>query len=199
MENQNNNKGVIALLVVIIVILAVLCILFATGTITLKSNSVDNNNPTSNNTVNDNSNSTETTTNNSNNINWTQYILSQHILEANASTVEKTSTVTLDDLKEVLPKFENTKVIKTWYDSRGSMVDGVSLHISYENNDNKYIINIDANNNYCEIYGSSLNEELSNILESSITSEKNTEMKSTGKYFYELDGCDSSVLDKYVK
>ena len=44
MENQNNNKGVIALLVVIIVILAVLCVLFATRTITLKSNSVDNEN-----------------------------------------------------------------------------------------------------------------------------------------------------------
>lgn len=38
MRNQNNNKGVIALLVVIIVILAVLCVLFATGTISLTNN-----------------------------------------------------------------------------------------------------------------------------------------------------------------
>ena len=42
-QEKNNNKGVIVLLVVIIVILALLCILFATGTISLKSNSVDNN------------------------------------------------------------------------------------------------------------------------------------------------------------
>lgn len=38
MENQKNNKRVIALLVVIIIILASLCVLFATGTISFKSN-----------------------------------------------------------------------------------------------------------------------------------------------------------------
>lgn len=54
MENQNNNKGVIVLLVVIIVILAVLCVLFATGTINLKSSTTNNNQQTSeNNSQND--------------------------------------------------------------------------------------------------------------------------------------------------
>ena len=43
MENQKNNKGVIALLFVIIIILSALCVLFATGTISLKPNDVDNN------------------------------------------------------------------------------------------------------------------------------------------------------------
>ena len=42
MESQRNNKGVIILLIIVIVILSVLCILFATGTISLKSNDVDN-------------------------------------------------------------------------------------------------------------------------------------------------------------
>ena len=42
-QEKNNNKGVIAILVAIIVILAALCTLFVTGTISLKSNSVDNN------------------------------------------------------------------------------------------------------------------------------------------------------------
>ena len=42
MEQKNYNKGIIALLVVIIVILAVLCILFATGTLSLKSKEVTN-------------------------------------------------------------------------------------------------------------------------------------------------------------
>jgi len=41
-ENQNNNKGVIALLIVIIVILATLCVLFATGTISFNSNNINN-------------------------------------------------------------------------------------------------------------------------------------------------------------
>lgn len=52
MENQKNNKRVIALLIVIIVILSVLCVLFATGTISFKSNDVYNNEK--NQTVNDN-------------------------------------------------------------------------------------------------------------------------------------------------
>lgn len=39
MKNQNNNKGVIILLIVIVTILLGLCILFATGTINLSSNS----------------------------------------------------------------------------------------------------------------------------------------------------------------
>ena len=38
MENQKNNKGVIALLSIIIIILSALCILFATGTISFNSN-----------------------------------------------------------------------------------------------------------------------------------------------------------------
>lgn len=42
MENQNNNKGVITLLVVIIVILSVLCVLFATGTISFSSKNNEN-------------------------------------------------------------------------------------------------------------------------------------------------------------
>ena len=43
MENQKNNKGVIALLIVIIVILSTLCILFATGTISFNSNKANEN------------------------------------------------------------------------------------------------------------------------------------------------------------
>ena len=59
MENQNNNKGVITLLVVIIVILAVLCVLFATGTISLKSNTTNNNQQTSESNGSDNTESQE--------------------------------------------------------------------------------------------------------------------------------------------
>ncbi|MBQ2873173.1 MAG: hypothetical protein IJE89_04175 [Bacilli bacterium] len=57
MENQKNNKGVIALLIVIIIILSVLCVLFATGTIDLKSNDaniIDTNQNVNNNNVQEN-------------------------------------------------------------------------------------------------------------------------------------------------
>ena len=202
-KKKKNNSGIlVGILIGLVIAIIVVGGLFAIGTIGFKTSKTSDNGQTSENNQTDtniNGNNNEETTNNSDNLSWTQYILTQHILEAKVSTVEKESIVTLDDLKEVLPKFENTKIIKTWYDSRGSMVDGVSLNISYENNDNKYIINIDANNNYCEIYGSSLNDELKNIIESAVTSEKNDEMKSTGKYFYELSGCDSKVLDKLIK
>ena len=45
MENQKNNKTVIVLLIIIIAILSALCVLFATGTISFKSNNTEVNNP----------------------------------------------------------------------------------------------------------------------------------------------------------
>jgi len=42
-ENQKNNKGVIALLIVIILILSALCVLLATGTISFNSNKANEN------------------------------------------------------------------------------------------------------------------------------------------------------------
>ena len=56
MENQKNNKGVIILLFVIILILLVLCILFATGTISFNSRIDDNNNGLSNENINEENN-----------------------------------------------------------------------------------------------------------------------------------------------
>ena len=56
MENQKNNKGVIILLIVIIVILTTLCVLFATGTINLNSNRVNDNNANKDIDANDQSN-----------------------------------------------------------------------------------------------------------------------------------------------
>ena len=45
MENQKNDKTVIVLLIIIIAILSALCVLFATGTISFKSNDTEVNNP----------------------------------------------------------------------------------------------------------------------------------------------------------
>ena len=67
MENQRNNKGVIALLIVIIVMLAAFCILLATGTISFKSNDVDTNKPNNNVTDNNEPNNNEGNDNTENN------------------------------------------------------------------------------------------------------------------------------------
>ena len=43
MEQEKNNKGIIVLLTILVVVLAVLCVLFATGTISFKSNDLNSN------------------------------------------------------------------------------------------------------------------------------------------------------------
>jgi flagellar basal body-associated protein FliL len=53
-EKKKNNKGVIALLIVIIIILSALCVLFATGTISLNTNKANENANSNNNTENKN-------------------------------------------------------------------------------------------------------------------------------------------------
>ena len=89
MENKNsNNKLVVVLLVVIIVILSVLCVLFATGTVTFKSNSVDNENVTENNN-NENSSSNNNNENSSSNNNEGNNVLSH--------TEAKTILASLDE------------------------------------------------------------------------------------------------------
>ena len=56
MEQEKNNKGVIVLLILIIIILAVLCVLFATGTISFKSNETANNQSSENTNTNEETN-----------------------------------------------------------------------------------------------------------------------------------------------
>ena len=60
MENQKNNKGVIALLIVIIVILSALCVLLATGTISFNSNKVNENDINNSENADNNSNNEDT-------------------------------------------------------------------------------------------------------------------------------------------
>lgn len=87
MENQNNNKVVIALLIVIIIILTTLCVLFATGTISLNSNDVNNNeiNQDVNNENQGGETGNNTSTENNENLEneklpgWVSYLLKQNI------------------------------------------------------------------------------------------------------------------------
>lgn len=87
MENQKNNKGVIALLIVIIVILSSLCILFATGTISFNSNKATNETNETNENIND--------TNNDNNV--------------------QTSNIKVEDIKEIFKVAYNYYELPTVY------------------------------------------------------------------------------------
>ena len=82
MEKQNNNKGVIALLILIIVILGTLCVLFATGTISFNANKANDSD------VNENINDSNQTNSNNN-------------IEANTSS-------TNDVLKKLIGTYKKT-------------------------------------------------------------------------------------------
>ena len=200
MENQKNNKGVIALLIVIIVILSVLCVLFATGTISFNSNDVDNNN------VNENINNNNVENDDEENeTNWVDYLLSRHILDAKLSRVRskdlgdaedfsKTETITMDEVKEILSNFKTSKLTKTWSQGSGGP-DKDHLTIAYENNDQKYEFEI----YYGTIAVDELDDEFKNILEQNKYDEKNTEYKDMegSFYFYSIDNYNETIFDKY--
>ncbi|MGN1341670.1 MAG: hypothetical protein ACI4VL_00370 [Bacilli bacterium] len=209
MDQEKNSKGVITLLVVIIVILLALVILLATGTISFKSG----NGNLSNSTVTENNSSVEDSSTNSNvndnqvSSNWVNYLLSCHILEAKITRVRsrdlgdsedynKTVTLTMDDIKEVLSKLENSKLSKTWSEGRGGP-DKDHLTIAYENNEQKYEFEI----YYGTIAVDKLDDELKNILENSKYEEKNIEYKNIqgSFYFYNIDGYSETIFDKYFK
>lgn len=200
-QEKDNNKGVIALLVVLVVILAVLCVLFATGTISLSNKDSADNIIDKTSVETDRSDTTSATTDN---LKWSQYILSQDITKIEVATIHETTTISLDELKEVLPKFDDTKLIKTWYYAMGGDADATYLKISYKNNNNEYVLSIATAKhdpyNHCAIYKGHeiLDKSLSSILENSIIEEKNVDMKESGTFFYEFDGCDGNMLKKFI-
>lgn len=67
MEKQNNNKGVVTLLILIIVILGTLCVLFATGTISFNTNKANDSDINDSNQTNSNNN-IETNTSGNNDV-----------------------------------------------------------------------------------------------------------------------------------
>ena len=209
MEKEKNNKGVIILLTVIIVILAVLCVLFATDTISFNSNTV-NNNTQSNSNINEAKNTNENSSNSQNSENqtgssWVNYLLSRHILDAkitrirskdlgDSEEINKTITLTMDDVKEILSKLENNKLSKTWSEGRGGP-ERDHLIISYENNDKKYEFEI----YYGDISVNKLDDEFKSILEVNKYEEKNTEYKNIqgAYYFYDIENYTETIFDKY--
>ena len=209
MEKEKNNNGVIILLTVIIVILAVLCVLFATDTISFNSNTV-NNNTQSNSNINEAKNTNENSSNSQNSENqtgssWVNYLLSRHILDAkitrirskdlgDSEEINKTITLTMDDVKEILSKLENNKLSKTWSEGRGGP-ERDHLIISYENNDKKYEFEI----YYGDISVNKLDDEFKSILEVNKYEEKNTEYKNIqgAYYFYDIENYTETIFDKY--
>ena len=136
---------------------------------------------------------------------WTDYLLSQHILEAKIKRVRsidigdsedlnKTITISMDNLKEILSKLENNKLSKVWSSGMGGP-DRDHLSVSYEKNDQKYEFEI----YYGIISVSKLDSEFKEILDKGKFEEKYIEDSNNPGVFYayEINNYSASIFDKY--
>lgn len=205
--DKKTNIVIIILVAIIIVILSVLCILFATNTISFNSK-VNSNIKTKSDTSSNKTNQTETTNttvSSENEKTWEDYLVSCHILDAKISRsrskdlgdnidVDKTISLTINDVNNIMKNLKNYNLTKSW--SLG--IGGYSrdkLVIDYEKNDSNYTfelingtINVDK-----------LDDTFKEILDSDKTNEINTEYKDTETsfYYYNLDNYSDTLFDSY--
>lgn len=201
------NIVIIILVAIIIVILSVLCILFATNTISFNSK-VNSNIKTKSDTSSNKTNQTETTSttvSSENEKTWEDYLVSCHILNAKISRsrskdlgdnidVDKTISLTINDVNNIMKNLKNYNLTKSWSLGMGGYSRD-KLVIDYEKNDINYtfelingIINVDK-----------LDDTFKEILDSDKTNEINTEYKDTETsfYYYNLDNYSDTLFDSY--
>ena len=205
--DKKTNIVIIILVAIIIVILSVLCILFATNTISFNSK-VNSNIKTKSDTSSNKTNQTETTNttvSSENEKTWEDYLVSCHILNAKISRsrskdlgdnidVDKTISLTINDVNNIMKNLKNYNLIKSWSLGMGGYSRD-KLVIDYEKNDSNYtfelingIINVDK-----------LDDTFKEILDSDKTNEINTEYKDTETsfYYYNLDNYSDILFDSY--
>lgn len=205
--DKKTNIVIIILVAIIIVILSVLCILFATNTISFNSK-VNSNIKTKSDTSSNKTNQTETTNttvSSENEKTWEDYLVSCHILNAKISRsrskdlednidVDKTISLTINDVNNIMKNLKNYNLTKSWSLGMGGYSRD-KLVIDYEKNDSNYtfelingIINVDK-----------LDDAFKEILDSDKTNEINTEYKDkeTSFYYYNLDNYSDTLFDSY--
>lgn len=211
MENQKNNKGVIALLVVIIVILSVLCVLFATGIITFNSNKVNDNDINEN--VNEGNGTTEDNSDDDSQENnyavWMNYILEQNITNVNINRSRYADNpddeyhakinLTTEQLKGLFSKLKNYTLVKYYLQGSG-FTYGDIITISYSVNNTNYSVKI-ANGQLWADDVSIKDSGLLNALENSDHTVENEEFKNMegAFYNYRFQGYEDTILDEYFK
>ena len=205
--DKKTNIVIIILVAIIIVILSVLCILFATNTISFNSK-VNSNIKTKSDTSSNKTNQTETTNttvSSENEKTWEDYLVSCHILNAKISRsrskdlgdnidVDKTISLTINDVNNIMKNLKNYNLTKSWSLGMGGYSRD-KLVIDYEKNDSNYTfelingtINVDK-----------LDDTFKEILDSDKTNEINTEYKDTETsfYYYNLDNYSDTLFDSY--
>ncbi|MBR7042496.1 MAG: hypothetical protein IKI04_03240 [Bacilli bacterium] len=211
-EIKTPKGGLLALMAVIVVIIITLLALFATGTISLNTKKVENDNKVSeptntiDNQVEENTKTEEVVESKTEeNTNWVDYLLTRNISETkitrlrnielgDSETYNNSVILTEEELKEILTELKNKKLTKVWSQGRGGP-NRDHLVVSYESNDHPYEFEI--------INGSisvdKLDHELIGILDNNKYEEKNTEVKDLPGtfYFYSIGDYTETMFDKY--
>jgi hypothetical protein len=142
MEKQKDFQRVlITLLFVVNIVLLVLCILFATGTISFKDDNIDNENIVENDNDFD-----EQSIAGDKYTRWSDYLFSRNILEAKIVNFDESSNpiekiITLDDARNLLSDIEDNTTPKIYYSGLGGSSGGY-ISVSYEYNSQEYGISI---------------------------------------------------------
>lgn len=194
---EKNKNILIGILMTIIIVLLTIIILITTGII-----KKDNNNKDITNNNKDITNNDEVI---QNNIDWTEYILSSHILEAKISRIRskdlgdnvdinKTITIEMSGLKELLSKIKENQLTKVYSLGRGGLQRD-TIEISYEKNDNKYEITIINGSIAIDTNDTTLVE----ILDKQKYKEENIEYKNQegSFYYYRIENYNETIFDKY--
>lgn len=195
---EKNKNILIGVLIVIIIILLGIITLVLTGTIKLKNE---------NNIENEDNNIIENNSEKNNEISWTDYLLTQHILDAkmtrirskdlgDTEDINKTITIDPNDLKIILSKMKDNKLIKTYSLGVGGP-ERDFLQISYEKNDNKYEFQMING----RIILDKADRELVDFFDNKNYEEKNIEYKDKDGsfYYYNINGYDENIFNEYIK
>lgn len=203
MKEEKGKNIIIIILLLIIVLLVVFITLLLTNKINLDKD-IKNNDITNN-----QQNITKEESKEENQVtkNWTEEVMSYHLLDVEITKVRskdlgdkedinKTISIDMKELKELLSSLADKKITKVYSMGMGGPERDL-LQISYEKNDNKYELKI-LNG---KIYLDESDEELQNFFNQQNYEEKNKEYKEKEGtfYYYELDSYSSEIYDKYFK
>ena len=194
MEEKKKNKSIVICIVVMVTVLLTVCILFATGVFSFKSEKTDSE-------ITDNGGKDDLQDKNL--ASWMNYLLNQDITNieltrsyADTNKKYKTVELTRNDLRKIFTKFMNYQIIKMYSLGTG-FTFGDDLKITYTLNGNSYCVSILEG----DIYDNNSDSGLVNALLESGYSVENESIKNQegAFYYYILKEYDGSILDEFVE
>ena len=185
---------VIIVLSTISIILITLIVLVTTNTISFNSDNNINN-------------SESDELENNNEIDWSSHLLSLHLLDAKITRtrsinlgdnidLNKTVTISKEELKDLLSNLKDKKLVKTYSQGRGGP-NKDQLIVVYEYNNERYEFKIYSGS----IYVDKLDDNFKRILNNHNYEETGNEYKNMERtfYYYKIEGYSENIFDEYFK